>query len=272
MQNTHRKTQLIGRAALVALLAAPALGAQGRWEDHDSDRRQSRGQRASQPWGTQRELFTWRGTVDDETRIHIRAGSVQSQVVSGSSRRSGVRVDRSNPLPRRDGIVRVQLMEGRGRVHVIQQPNARNNYTAIVRVKDGQGGAGRYRFAVYFDPVDDRREGRGGVWGDAGGDIYRGSSVLRWSGSVDGDVQITMRRGQVGYTVLSGEQPRNVNSRVLSTQLPRRDIQLSVSKRQGRGSVWVVQQPSSYNNYTAIIRIRDPQGGYGYYDFDLLWQ
>jgi len=25
------------------------------------------------------------------------------------------------------------------------------------------------------------------------------------------------------------------------------------------------------NGYTAVIRVRDPQGGYGLYDFDLTW-
>ena len=44
------------------------------------------------------------------------------------------------------------------------------------------------------------------------------------------------------------------------------------SVRQGRGSVSVIEQPSQYNNYTAVVRVLDPQGGYGYYDFDLIWQ
>jgi hypothetical protein len=63
-----------------------------------------------------------------------------------------------------------------------------------------------------------------------------------------------------------------VNSRVLTSQVPRRAGQLSVSLRQGRGSVSVLQQPSAYNNYTAIVRVADHQGGFGYYDFDLIWR
>lgn len=266
MQNTHSIARTIGRAALVALLAAPALGAQDRWEDRD--RWESRDNRRD----GERRLYTWRGNVDDDMRIHMRGGRIQSQVMSGARTRSG-RVNRANALPRREGIVRVELMEGRGRVHVIQQPSPSNDYTAIVRIKDPQGGAAPYRFVVYFDPVDSgRRASRGRVWEDVGGDVYGGSSVLRWRGSVDGDLRIAVRRGQTDYQVLSGERPRDVSSQVLTPQLPRRDGQLSVSLRQGRGSVWVEQQPTSSNGYTAVVRVRDAQGGYGYYDFDLIWR
>ena len=260
---------MIGRAVLVALLAAPALGAQGRWEDRD--RNASSVRRGDQ----ERQLFTWRGRVDDETRIYMRAGNIQSQVVSGTQRRNTGRIERENSLPRREGIVRIQLIEGRGRVHVIQQPNANNDYTAIVRIKDMQGGADQYRFAAYFDPIDtyDRRTSRNGrVWDTTGGDVYSGSPVFRWSGSVDGDLRISVRRGQVGYDVLSGQGPRNVDSRVLTNQLPRQDAALGVSVRQGRGQVIIEQQPTQYNNYTAVIRVRDTQGGFGYYDFDLVWR
>jgi hypothetical protein len=263
---------------LVALLVAPALGAQGngRWEGEDSDRRDSRDRQRDEV----RRLFTWRGTVDSDTRIYVRGGSVQSQNMSGSGARYRRSVDADNALPRRDGVVRVQLVEGRGRVSVVQQPSASNDYTAILRVMDSQRGADRYRFVAYFDPTDNRggrRVDRGTVWGDVGGDVGRdvgiGNSVLRWTGNVDGDLRIALWRGQVSYDVRSGQQPQNVRSTV-GDQLPRRDVagQLSVSLRQGRGSVSVIEQPSSFNNYTAVVRVVDAQGGYGYYDFDLIWR
>ena len=43
--------------------------------------------------------------------------------------------------------------------------------------------------------------------------------------------------------------------------LPRNDVQVVVNNQSGRGSVSVVQQPSSYNNYTAVIRVYDPRPG-----------
>src|SRR2546430_9919788 len=33
--------------------------------------------------------------------------------------------------------------------------------------------------------------------------------------------------------------------------------------RSGRGSVSITQQPSQWNGYTTVVRVRDPQGGYG---------
>jgi hypothetical protein len=226
-----------------------------------------------------RRLFTFSGTVDNDTRIYVRGRDVQSRIVSGSDVRRP-RIDEDNSLPRREGLVRVQLMEGRGSVNVIQQPNASNDYTAIVRVKDSQGGSARYRFAVYFDPTDSGYgygrgpvygggNGRGPVWGD-NGNVGYGDRLLRWSGSVDDDLRISLRRGQVGYDVASGSRPMNVRSS--GGILPQRNGHLEVSMRQGRGSVQVIEQPTSYNNYTAVVRVLDRQGGYGYYDFDLVWR
>jgi hypothetical protein len=274
MQNTHSSTQLIGRAALVALLAAPALGAQdnGRWEDRDYPASQHR-QRDEM-----RRLFTWHGSVENDTRIYVRGNDVQARTVSGTNARGrGARgnVDADRALPRREGMVRVQLVEGRGRVYVVQQPNAGNDYTAILRVMDSQRGSARYRFVVYFDPRDEgRRVDRSTVWGDVGGDVdVRGASrVLRWSGDVDGDLRISLWRGQLSYNEVSGQRPQNVRSAV-GDQVPRRDGgYVSVSLRQGRGTVSVIEQPSAYNNYTAVVRVLDGQRGYGYYDFDLIWR
>lgn len=277
--DTHRTTRMIGRAAVVALLVAPLATASAQLRRDDSDRigiadarrddderRSERERRREQ----ERRLFTWRGVVDDDTRIYIRAGNIQSDVVSGSRTRRQPRVDRDRVLPRRDGVVRVELLQGRGRAHVIQQPSARNNYTAIVRVKDAQSGADGYRLAAYFDPEDSRwneddRWDRDGGWGNSG----NSSRVMRWRGNVDGDIRISLRGTNVGYAVASGDQPRDVSS---IGSLPRREGLLTVSMHQGRGTVTVVQHPSSYNNYTAVVRVSDPQGSYGYYDFDLLWR
>ena len=45
--------------------------------------------------------------------------------------------------------------------------------------------------------------------------------------------------------------------------------QLEWVDSQGRGTVYVAQQPNASNGYTAVIRVRDPQGGYGFYDFEV---
>ena len=74
------------------------------------------------------------------------------------------------------------------------------------------------------------------------------------------------------YRSLNGKSLRNVCANLASGGLPRRDVQVMVTDQYGRGSVSVVQQPSSYNNYTAVIRVNDPRPGYGDYRFDVSWR
>jgi hypothetical protein len=45
----------------------------------------------------------------------------------------------------------VQLIEGRGNVEVIQQPSSRNNYQAIVLIRDSQGGADDYEIEIRWN-------------------------------------------------------------------------------------------------------------------------
>jgi hypothetical protein len=63
-------------------------------------------------------------------------------------------------MPRQPGTVTVQVLEGRGKVDVIEQPNARNGYTAVIRLRDPDGGSARYRIAAYFTPDNYGRGGR----------------------------------------------------------------------------------------------------------------
>lgn len=300
MHNTPGRTQqLLGRAVVVALLVAPftSMDAQYRRDDRDrtspgnpglseirdrddedawlrgdddgrrDDGRRDRDDDRARRRDEERRLFSWRGVVEDDMRVYIRAANIESRVVSGSATRRDPRIDRDRPLPRRDGILRVELVDGRGRVQVLQQPSARNNYTAIVRVKDIGRGADDYRFVAYFDPAD--RYDRGDV--RYGGEARTGERVMRWTGSVDRDLRITIRGSSSTYGVASGAQPRSVSTS-MERALPRRDGYIEIHQRQGRGTVQVIQQPTRYNNFTAIVRVLDSQGSYGYYDFDLIYR
>ena len=245
-----------------------------------------------------RTLFTWSGRVDREVQISMRGRDVWTN--SGDGGRSRVRVE--SMLPRNDGYVRVEMQDGRGDVSVIQQPSSWNNYTTIVRVRDRSSGSDRYRLAAYWESRygDNRGGGYGrgngngngngnGRWGrDDGDDRDQGipsridprdrsnggwnngsGAALRWSGSVDSEVEIRLSGRRVDERALSGGATRDARSSVLGDGLPRRDAQLIIAQHQGRGTVYVAQQPTAYNGYTAVIRIRDPQGGYGYYDFEV---
>lgn len=217
-------------------------------------------------------LFGWRGTVDDDVRIAMHAGSIQSTLVRGSPTDAREWVSRDNVLPRREGTVRVELLEGRGTVRVIQQPNASNRYTSIVQIKDGARGASRYRFATYFTPRYADRGRTDDTVFTVGGDVSLtpGTSVLRWTGNVDGDLRISLRRNSVGYYVLSGGLPRNVSASVAPEGLPPRDARVTLVSHIAPGYVAIVEQPSSANQYTAVVRVTERR--LRYYDFDLIWR
>ncbi len=265
----------------------------------------------------QRSLFTWAGRVDREVLIVMRGRDVSTRASSDERGRDRARAE--GTLPRAEGVVTVNVNGGRGDVDVVQQPNSRNDYTTIVRIRDERSGDDRYRVSAYWRPTsygdargsdrdgrydgrDDRRDdgrrgggwGRGrdrnddydrgnrddrrgngnGRWGNGGGNGGWGngsSGAIAWRGQVDDVVEVRVQGRRVDYVTRSGATVRDVQTRVSGNGLPERNVNVSIRNSQGRGSISVAQQPSARNGYTAIIRIQDPQGGFGHYDFQAEW-
>ncbi|HEV2836937.1 MAG TPA: hypothetical protein VGW58_16580 [Pyrinomonadaceae bacterium] len=96
------------------------------------------------------------------------------------------------------------------------------------------------------------------------------SGRMTWRGRVDDDVRIRIRGGTADVETLGGtpfydSQPNFENS------LPNRRVTVRLTSKRGRGDVFVEQQPSRENDFTAIIRIRDSRGGADNYEFTLEW-
>jgi hypothetical protein len=133
-------------------------GRDDRWDDrrscdprYDPNGRDDRGY----GYGGRREVYEWAGVVDKEIQIQLRGNRAYVRPIGdGDNRQSRGRV--VSGLPSQPGNLVIQRLEGRGEVHVIEQPSARNNYTATFRIRDPRGGADRYRVAVYFEPVGGR--------------------------------------------------------------------------------------------------------------------
>ena len=142
--------RLVALAAipLAMTLSAGVAAAQyggNRYPDQQQQQQQRRG------YGAQQELFEWSGRVDKEIRIQADRNNA-SVIQIGNGERTNGRVRAMATVPRQEGNVTVTVLEGRGQVDVVQQPSARNGYTAVVRVRDPQGGASRYRLAAYWTP------------------------------------------------------------------------------------------------------------------------
>jgi hypothetical protein len=98
-----------------------------------------------------REVYEWNGVVDKEIQIQLRGNRAYVRAMgAGDDRNSRGRV--LGGLPQQTGNLVVQRLEGRGDVDVIEQPSARNGYTATLRIRDPRGGAARYRIVAYWEP------------------------------------------------------------------------------------------------------------------------
>ncbi|MCY7375765.1 MAG: hypothetical protein LH472_07315 [Pyrinomonadaceae bacterium] len=104
------------------------------------------------------------------------------------------------------------------------------------------------------------------------GDVHaqRGGGSVEWSGTVDDTVQIRIRNGNVRTRVLTGRAYNNEDYNFNGRE-PRRNADVRVEKRDGRGRVYVVQQPNRQNNFTTIIQIIDSKGGADRYRFTAYW-
>jgi hypothetical protein len=217
-----------------------------------------------------RKLVTWTGRVDKEVLITIHDTTITTGINGGQPAR-WIYSSVADRLPRRDGTVRVEVNFGRGDVDVTQQPNAGNDFTAIVRIRDKSVGKDNYQVAVYWNPQrgEDRYSAAASSARMASAPLP--ANTMHWSGSVDSDLKIEWQGFDVRTRNQAAEAAREVHSAV-SNGLPSSSATLSLVVREGRGDVSIVQQPNSSNGWTAIIRVRDPQTGFGHYDFDVSWR
>jgi hypothetical protein len=219
----------------------------------------------------QRVLLDWSGRVDSVARITIQGGGARVSLVGNTENGAGdLRV--RNELPHRDGNVTVQVASGRGDVDVVQQPRADNDYTAVVRIRDHSGGMDNYRLTALWTPgAATTSEIAGEVERPRRDENVRDVGLLHWTGDVDKTAVIRWRGDRAMLQNVEGDVARNVRADVAGVGLPSRDVTLRIVQREGRGNIIIEQQPSSGNNYTAVIRVNDPEPGYGHYDFDVVF-
>ena len=96
------------------------------------------------------------------------------------------------------------------------------------------------------------------------------SGRISWRGRVDDDVRIVIRGGRADVETIGGS-PYYDASTNFGAPLPRRRVNVRIEKRKGRGEIFIEQQPSRENDYSAVIRIRDTRSGASEYEFDLIW-
>jgi hypothetical protein len=100
-------------------------------------------------------------------------------------------------------------------------------------------------------------------------DSGRGGGMT-WRGRVDDDVRIRIRGGTADVETIGGNA-YNDGQPNFSASLPSRRVNVRLLAKRGRGEIFIEQQPSRDNDFTAVIRIKDPKGGASDYEFELAW-
>lgn len=112
--------------------------------------------------------------------------------------------------------------------------------------------------------------GGGGGTGGGGGGGGNSSGLFRWSGTVDDEVQLKIQGDFIEAGAVSGT-PYNDATFSFTTPLPQRQVNVRVRKLRGRGEVRVLQQPSRFNDWTAIVSIRDGDRSTDRYELEISW-
>ncbi len=92
-----------------------------------------------------------------------------------------------------------------------------------------------------------------------------------WSGDVDTSATIFIHAHHAWVDNVVGKPVTNIDID-FNGELPHdTDSTVHLHDVQGRGTVQIIHQPTADNNYTAAVRISDPDPGRGHYHFVLDW-
>lgn len=208
----------------------------------------------------ERPQFIWRGEVDGIDVLYVRGNHVDVRVQEGAP------VERSqfhfyDPLPEVRQDARLEVIEGRGDVHIIDQPRIDNDYTLAVSIEDRQPGSSFYSLALRWDASNRAFEGSR---------TSGRRDTLTWTGRVDQEAVVSCREKNCTAQAAEGAPVANERFK-FSRPLPHRDVEVNLEGAEGRGEIRLVEQPRERNNYTARVSIRDPPSGSGEYSFTLVW-
>lgn len=99
----------------------------------------------------------------------------------------------------------------------------------------------------------------------------RSVGTARWSGQVDGQVQVMFRGNRAWTQTVSGQNVLGDRSK-FGSSLPRTAVEASVNKLHGRGTVNIVETPSPSNNFTLVVQIDDNEAGSDSYELEVSWK
>jgi hypothetical protein len=204
-----------------------------------------------------RPQFVWQGEVDGIVILHLRDKRLDVQVQEGSPVERQ-RFQFHDRLPDTQQDARLEVLEGRGYAHIVEQPRIDNHYTLTVGIEDRQPGKSFYSIALHWDASTAAMEHR------------VPSDRVTWSGRVDRQATISCRANSCVSESTNGAPVADEHFK-FSRPLPNREVEVRLDQTDGRGEIRLMEQPSERNQYTARVLIRDPQNGSSDYSFTLVW-
>jgi hypothetical protein len=102
-------------------------------------------------------------------------------------------------------------------------------------------------------------------------DIPQGKGQCDIRLQVDDQVEVTVRRDMVFLHTLSGREARDDGSEC-NVPLPDRELRgFTFEVKDSRNEIRLTREPDRRNDFSAVVYIRDSDGGYGRYHFRLSW-
>jgi hypothetical protein len=206
-----------------------------------------------------RPQFAWQGQVDGIDVLYLRGDHLNVKATEGATP-TGQQFHFYDKLPDSRQNARLEVREGRGFVHIVDQPRAENQYTLAVSIEDRQAGSSFYSIALYWDASNQALERGSGK-----------TDKMAWTGRVDQEAIVSCQNKTCTSAAERGTAVAEEQFK-FSRPLPQRDVEVTLEDAEGRGEIHLVEQPRARNQYTARVSIRDPQSGTGEYSFTLVWK
>ena len=205
--------------------------------------------------------------VDGEVEVQVRGDGVFVRTISGQNARDDGS-ECNAPLPNRDiqGF-NFEVKDSRGDIRLLAEPSRRNDFVAIVAIRDSAGGFGRYHFRLSwaqtgtdtrpqppgFDRPPTRRDegfdrppggGGGFSWNNVITFRGQGRGVANWSNAGDlrlFDCNIDIDRGGKIVAFFRGERGRTLtfSGQVIAEEGGRWKADVASEDRRLRGPMWI---------------------------------
>src|ERR1017187_654409 len=210
--------------------------------------------------------------VDNEVEVAVRGDMVDIRTISGHDARDDGS-ECNAPLPDRDVAgFDFENIESRGEVRLMGEPSRRNGFAAMVHIRDGKGGEGRYHFRISWamtgrdsarppsrrsDEFDRPPAAEGFSWNNTVSfrGVGRGMATTNDSGEVRlGEVTIDIDRGGklvARFRSVGPGRPLSFTGQVLASEGGRWKVDVMSEDRRLRGPMWIsVDERNQVNTIT----------------------